>query len=209
MKTKIKICGLTSPQDIEAVNAARPDCIGFVFAESRRRLTPRQALTLKRQLDPEIKSVGVFVNASQSDILEICSQGILDAVQLHGDEPPAFAESVRRETGCPVIKAFRIKDRESLEAVKTFPEADCLLLDAYNKNAYGGTGEAFNWELLGENTVGSPFFLAGGLKIENIEKAIKTVRPYGVDISSGVETDGRKDPDKIMEIINKIRRFDQ
>ena len=103
MDTKIKICGLTRPQDVEAVNAARPDYIGFVFAESRRRLTPQQALSLKRQLDPEIQSVGVFVNPSLETVLDITSRDILDIVQLHGDEPPVFAERVRRETGCPVV----------------------------------------------------------------------------------------------------------
>lgn len=209
MDTKIKICGLTRPQDVEAVNAARPDYIGFVFAESRRRLTSQQALSLKRQLDPEIQSVGVFVNASLETVLDITSQGILDIVQLHGDEPPAFVERVRRKTGCPVVKAFRIRGEESLAALKAYDQADYLLLDAYNKNVYGGTGRAFNWELLDENRSRKPFFLAGGLKIENIEKAIRTVRPYGVDISSGVETNGCKDPGKIEEIIKRIRRFDQ
>lgn len=209
MDTKIKICGLTRPQDVEAVNAARPDYIGFVFAESRRRLTPQQALSLKRQLDPEIQSVGVFVNASLETVLDITSQGILDIVQLHGDEPLAFVERVRRKTGCPVVKAFRIRGEESLAALKAYDQADYLLLDAYNKNVYGGTGRAFNWELLDENRSRKPFFLAGGLKIENIEKAIRTVRPYGVDISSGVETNGCKDPGKIEEIIKRIRRFDQ
>lgn len=209
MDTKIKICGLTRPQDVEAVNAARPDYIGFVFAESRRRLTPQQALSLKRQLDPEIQSVGVFVNASLETVLDITSQGILDIVQLHGDEPPAFVERVRRKTGCPVAKAFRIRREESLAALKAYDQADYLLLDAYNKNVYGGTGRAFNWELLDENRSKKPFFLAGGLKIENIEKAIRTVRPYGVDISSGVETNGCKDPGKIEEIIKRIRRLDQ
>ena len=209
MKTKIKICGLTRPQDVEAVNAARPDYIGFVFAESRRRLTPQQAITLKRQLDPEIQSVGVFVNPSLETVLDITSRDILDIVQLHGDEPPAFAERVRRETGCPVVKAFRIRGEESLAALKAYDQADYLLLDTYNKNAYGSTGRAFNWALLRGNTSGKPFFLAGGLNIENIETAIRTVRPYGVDISSGVETNGRKDPGKIEEIIKKIRRFDQ
>lgn len=209
MDTKIKICGLTRPQDVEAVNAARPDYIGFVFAESRRRLTSQQALSLKRQLDLEIQSVGVFVNASLETVLDITSQGILDIVQLHGDEPPAFVERVRRKTGCPVVKAFRIRGEESLAALKAYDQADYLLLDAYNKNVYGGTGRAFNWELLDENRSRKPFFLAGGLKIENIEKAIRTVRPYGVDISSGVETNGCKDPGKIEEIIKRIRRFDQ
>lgn len=209
MDTKIKICGLTRPQDVEAVNAARPDYIGFVFAESRRRLTPQQALSLKRQLDPEIQSVGVFVNASLETVLDITSQGILDIVQLHGDEPSAFVERVRRKTGCPVVKAFRIRGEESLAALKAYDQADYLLLDAYNKNVYGGTGRAFNWELLDENRSKKPFFLAGGLKIENIEKAIRTVRPYGVDISSGVETNGCKDPGKIEEIIKRIRRLDQ
>lgn len=209
MKTKIKICGLTRPQDVEAVNAARPDYIGFVFAESRRRLTPQQALLLKRQLDPEIQSAGVFVNPSLETVLEITSRGILDIVQLHGDEPSSFAERVRCETGCPVVKAFRIRGEESLTALKAYGQADYLLLDAYNKNVYGGTGRAFNWELLDENRSKKPFFLAGGLKIENIETAIRTVRPYGVDISSGVETNGCKDPGKIEDIIKKIRRFDQ
>lgn len=209
MVTKIKICGLTRLQDIEAVNAARPDYIGFVFAESRRRLTPQQALSLKRQLDPKIQSVGVFVNPSLETVLKIASQGILDIVQLHGDEPPAFAERVRRETGCPVVKAFRIRGEESLAALKAYGQANYLLLDAYNKNAYGGTGSVFNWELLDGNVSEKPFFLAGGLKPENIEKAIRTFRPYGVDISSGVETNGYKDPSKIEEIIRKIRRFDQ
>ncbi|WP_195267368.1 phosphoribosylanthranilate isomerase [Eubacterium sp. 1001713B170207_170306_E7] len=209
METKIKICGLTRPQDIEAVNAAKPDYVGFVFAESSRRLTPQQALALKRQLTPEIQSVGVFVNASLETIQAVTRQGILDLVQLHGDESPGFAERVRCETGCPVVKALRIKDAESLEALEDYAQADYLLLDAYNKNSYGGTGRAFNWELLRESTIQKPFFLAGGLNEENIGAAIKTVKPFAVDISSGVETNGCKDPGKIEEIIKKIRRSDQ
>lgn len=108
-----------------------------------------------------------------------------------------------------MVKAFRIRGEESLAALKAYGQANYLLLDAYNKNAYGGTGSAFNWELLDGNVSEKPFFLAGGLRPENIEKAIRTFRPYGVDISSGVETNGYKDPSKIEEIIKKIRRFDQ
>ena len=200
--TKIKICGLTRLCDIEAVNEAHPDYIGFVFADSKRRITPQAAFRLRERLDQKVLAVGVFVDEKIEQIVDIWSQGIIDVIQLHGHENASYIERLEEKTGRPVIKAVRVRFREDVEFVEAMT-CKYLLLDAYSEKNVGGTGETFDWNVIGD--VKKPFFLAGGLNSNNILQAIKAVEPFGVDISSGVEIDGFKDRDEILEIVRLIR----
>lgn len=196
--TKIKICGLTRRQDIDAVNWARPDYIGFVFAKSRRQIGPELAKQLKDSLDPDIQAVGVFVDAPMEEIEEICRRGIIDVIQLHGNESGAYIEALRQRTGLPVIKAVSMKEGVTVEELEAIP-ADYLLLD----QGKGGTGQTFDWELIPK--LSRPFFLAGGLSPDNLEEAAQRIRPYGVDLSSGVETEGKKDREKILQAVRSVK----
>jgi phosphoribosylanthranilate isomerase len=198
---QIKICGLTRPQDIDTVNEALPDYIGFVFAESRRRVTEDRAAALKERLDPRVKAVGVFVDTEIGQIARLAAAGIIDLVQLHGGEDAAYIAEVRRRTGLPVIKAVRVQTPEQVLEAQALP-CDYLLLDAFQQDARGGTGTAFDHALIPK--LSKPFFLAGGLYAGNIREAL-AVRPYSLDISSGVETDEVKDAEKVREIIRIVR----
>ncbi len=198
--SKIKICGLTNKQDIEYVNQLRPDYVGFVFAESRRKVTPEKVQELIQNLSPDIKTVGVFVNEHEDIVNEISMRCQLDVVQLHGDESPHYCTLVK-----PTIwKAVRVKDAKSLEQVKDYP-VEGILMDTYSKNEYGGTGRAFDWQMAAHYETGHKIVLAGGLNTENVMEAIQVIHPYCVDVSSGVETNGKKDPFKIKEFIEKVR----
>ncbi|SHI21470.1 phosphoribosylanthranilate isomerase [Sporobacter termitidis DSM 10068] len=199
--TKIKICGLTRPQDIDAVNEARPDYIGFVFAESRRKVTPEQAAGLKRRLDGRIRAVGVFVNAGPDEIARVVRDGTIDLVQLHGDEDAAYIEDLKRRVGIPVIKAVRVQSPGQVLAAQALP-CDYLLLDTYQKDAYGGTGKTFDHGLI--PPLQKPFFLAGGLNAGNIKEAA-ALGPWCLDVSGGAETDGVKDAAKIIEIVRIVK----
>ena len=195
---KIKICGLSRICDIESVNLAKPEYIGFVFAESGRKVTPEQAKELRMKLLPDIIPVGVFVNEKPESIVSIVKSGIIDVIQLHGDETEEYIKEIKDLTGKPIIKAVSVIKAGDVQKFAD-TKADFLLLD----NKSGGTGKAFDWDLIGE--VNKPFFLAGGLNIDNVGLAISKSNPFAVDISSGVEVDGFKDRDKIMAIIRSIR----
>ena len=201
--TKIKICGLSRLQDIEAVNQALPDYIGFVFAKSRRQVDAETAKVLKAALSPEIKAVGVFVNNSVDEIVALAGNGTIDLIQLHGDEDEKMIAELKKAVQLPIIKAMRVRDASDIK--KT--DADYRLFDTFDASQYGGSGACFNWELIA--AVKEDFFLAGGLKSDNIEAAINRVNPFGVDISSGVETNGKKDRHKIIQIVEKIRRMNR
>lgn len=198
---KIKICGLTVPEDIEAVNEAWPDYIGFVFAPSRRQVSSRQAASLKARLAPGIQAVGVFVNESMENILSLTEAGIIDIIQLHGDETDDMVAAVKARTKVPVIRAVRVRTEDDILRSLHTP-SDYLLFDTYTKGAYGGSGQTFHWSCIPK--MNHPYFLAGGLDQKNILQALDTLA-YCLDISSGVETNGRKDPDKIKRIIQTIR----
>lgn len=202
--TRIKICGLTRPEDIAAVNRCRPDYIGFVFAESRRRVTIEQASRLKARLDDRIKAVGVFTNASLPYIADLCQQGTIDVVQLHGDENEAFIQALKQKITCPVIKAVLVQTTEQILQAQAM-SCDLLLLDTYQEGLYGGSGRTFDRKLI--PALQKPFFLAGGLQAGNIEQAIRECSPFGIDISGGVETGGVKDEAKIREFIALIRNI--
>jgi phosphoribosylanthranilate isomerase len=202
--SKIKICGLRRETDIAYANHCLPDYIGFVFAESRRRVDPETARSLKAGLDPRIQAVGVFVNQDRQLIVSLCRRGIIDGVQLHGDEPETYVQALRREISRPIIQTFAVGTGPVPPALPS--SADFLLFDTYKKGRRGGTGESFSWDKLKD--VGRPYFLAGGLRPDNLAEALKTLNPYGVDISSGVETDGWKDPDKMAAAVRVVREAD-
>jgi phosphoribosylanthranilate isomerase len=198
---KVKICGLTRPEDIDIVNALKPDYIGFVFAESRRRLTAEEAGKLSAALNGGIKKVGVFVNAERETVKRAAGICGLDIVQLHGDERPEDCIF----PGLEVWKALRIREAADLRRMEDY-RADRFLLDAYVQDAYGGSGTAFNWDLLANCGRKGEIVLAGGLSPENVEAAIRAVRPYAVDVSSGVETAGYKDYRKVKEFMERARK---
>lgn len=195
---KIKICGLFRDCDIDFVNEAMPDYIGFVFAKSRRQVSAEWAEAMRPKLRSEIMPVGVFVNEPLANVARLLKDNIIEMAQLHGDENEQYIHELKLLTNKPILKAVRVLSREDIEAAQD-TAADFLLLD----NGAGGTGESFDWSLVGQ--MKKPFFLAGGLKAGNIEQAIAATNPYAVDLSSGVETDGRKDRDKILEIVRRVR----
>ena len=200
--TKIKICGLRRLRDIEAVNAARPDFAGFVVEVpgSRRSVDKRELRELAGRLEEGILSVGVFVNAPPELVAELLEEGTLDLAQLHGQEDEIYMAELRRLTEKPLIQAFSIQTGQDAERALE-SRADYLLLD----QGRGGTGQTFDWSLLPE--INRPFFLAGGLGEENLERAIRQVRPWAVDLSSSLETDGQKDPEKILRAVDLVRRL--
>ena len=197
--TKIKLCGLSRPCDIEAANRLRPEYIGFVFApNSRRYVTPEQAAELKALLAPGIQAVGVFVNAPPETVAGLLNRGVIDLAQLHGTEDEAYLSRLRALTDKPVIQAFRIRSEEDCLTARR-SSADYILLDSG-----AGTGKAFDWSLIRE--LGRPYFLAGGLGPENAAASVRLLRPYAVDVSSGIETDGKKDQQKMADFVSAVRR---
>ena len=197
--TRIKICGLTQPRDVAYVNEAKPDFCGFVIdvPGSRRRVTPRQARALRENLDPDIMPVGVFVDADPALIVSLVRDGTIRAVQLHGREDGAYINALRQRISAPIIRAFSVSTAADVRRAAQ-SSADHILLD----NGAGGTGTAFDWRLLGE--LKRPFILAGGLTPENLPAVVESLRPWGVDLSSGVETDGKKDRTKILAAIRAV-----
>ncbi len=228
--TKIKMCGLRKPEDMEAVNEWKPDYVGFVFApRSKRYVTAEQAAKLKDYLKPQIQAVGVFVDEAPERVAALLNEGVLDLAQLHGNEDEAYIASLRRLTQKPILQAFRIRTKEDVERAMQ-SSADEILLDSG-----AGTGSTFNWEVLriesgydraidaekdgekpfcikrnrekslyAEET--RPYFLAGGLNPQNVAEAIQRLHPYAVDVSSGIETDGSKDREKIAAFVTAVRK---
>ena len=212
---KVKMCGISKVETIPAVVEAKPDYMGLVFASSKRQVTVEQAKTLVEALHKQckaqndtvfIKTVGVFVNETLDNLVTIANEANLDVVQLHGDEDEAFIQSLKERTNLEVWKAIQIRSAADAEAWID-SSADMLLFDAYHKDERGGTGDVFDWSCL--DTFERPFMLAGGIDSTNVARAIRTVRPYGIDISSGIETNGVKDDEKITaftKIVNSIGR---
>lgn len=198
--TKIKFCGMMRPEDILAANALRPAYIGFVFAaKSRRAVTPEQAAALKRQLAPEIRAVGVFVDAPPAEVAALLAAGTIEIAQLHGQEDEGYLRALRMLTDRPIIKAFRVQNAADL-AKAAASSADGLLLDS----GAGGTGTVFDWSLL--RGFARPYFLAGGLNPQNVGTAIQALHPCAVDVSSGIETAGRKDAEKMAAFTAAVRK---
>ena len=208
---KVKMCGISKVETIPAVVEAKPDYMGLVFAPSKRQVTVEQAKILIEELHKQcinhydtkvVKTVGVFVNETLDNLVRIADTANLDAVQLHGDEDEAFIQSLKERTNVEVWKAVQIRSAADAE-VWIDSSADMLLFDAYHKDERGGTGEVFDWTSLDEFE--RPFMLAGGIDGTNVARAIRTVRPYGIDISSGIETNGVKDDEKIKAFTNIVR----
>ncbi len=198
--TRVKFCGLTRICDIEAANELRPDYVGFVLApQSRRYVPPEAARELKHRLAPGILAVGVFVNAPVDEVARLLEEGIIDLAQLHGGESEEYIQTLRILTARPVIKAFRVETREDVEKAQA-SGADLVLLDS--KTA--GSGTAFDWALL--EHVKRPYFLAGGLHPGNVGDAVRAFRPFAVDVSSGIETNGVKDRAKMAEFMASVRK---
>lgn len=200
-KTKIKICGLKRPEDIAYVNEAKPDYCGFIieFPKSSRNVTGDQVKILIAELDKNIIPVGVFVNAAPERVEELLLDGTIRIAQLHGQEDDDYIRRIQKNTGSQVIKAFSVKTAQDIELALKSP-ADYILLD----QGGGGTGQTFDWSLIPE--IKRPFFLAGGLGPDNLEQAVDMIRPYAVDLSSSVETDGVKDRSKILEAVNLVHK---
>jgi phosphoribosylanthranilate isomerase len=213
---KIKICGLFREEDIAYVNEARPDYIGFVFAESRRRVTPSRAARLRSRLTDGITPVGVFVNAAVEDIAALYRDGIIALVQLHGGEDGGFIRRLKEACDAPVIKAAPVTRREDI--LPWTAEADFLLLD----HGAGGTGERFDWRSVLDGNGGGaagasgiPYFLAGGVTVQTLPEALRLnsggpplpgLRFYGIDVSSGAEANGVKDRAKILRLVELVRK---
>lgn len=203
--TKIKICGLARQEDIEAVNRFLPDYVGFVFAPSRRQVTSEQAKTLSGMLRRDICPVGVFVNEDEEVVCRIVEQGSIRVVQLHGQESPEEVRRLKKRLkmvgNAAVIKAVRMEPEHRLDEWQQ-SEADYLLLDA----GAGGTGIMFDHRLLEDmGRIRKPWFLAGGMAPDNAKEVIRRFSPFGIDVSSGVETGGKKDGRKIERMIRSIR----
>jgi phosphoribosylanthranilate isomerase len=205
---KIKFCGLRRTQDIEFANQTAPEYVGFVFAPSRRQVSPEEAGQLALKLNPGILKVGVFVNETMERVLEAVQAAGLEVVQLHGEEDLDFILALRQRLGEQEIwKAVRTSDKMVLLAADQLP-ADKLLLDAFTPGMAGGTGVTADWDLIrsAQAQLTKPYFLAGGLNLVNIPEALKVLEPYGIDLSSGIETAGVKDLDKMMAIVKQVRR---
>lgn len=197
--TKVKICGLRREADIAYANAYRPDYVGFVFAPtSRRYISPSAAGTLCEKLDAGIEIVGVFVDTPPEEVAALLNRRVIDVAQLHGHEDEAYLKALHALTDRPLIKAFRIENEADVARANA-SVADHVLLD----HGAGGTGRTFDWSLL--HGMARPYFLAGGLTVKNIANALRLANPAVVDTSSGVETDGFKDPSKIERFIATVR----
>ena len=197
--TKIKLCGLSRREDIGWANEIRPDYIGFVFAgKSSRYVKEEQAESLKKLLRPDIRVAGVFVDEDLELIDRLMKKRIIDVIQLHGQENEAYIRKLRSLTDAPVIKAFQVRSREDIKRAES-SSADYVLLDSGT-----GSGQLFDWKLL--THIQRPYFLAGGLTPENVGEAIKLLHPFAVDVSSGIETDGRKDRGKMSLFVKEVRK---
>lgn len=200
--SKVKFCGLTRKEDVENANELLPEYVGFVFAkDSRRYISYQKASELKNLLDSRILAVGVFVDENIENIVELLNNQVIDIVQLHGNESEEYIKSLSCLTDKPIIKAFRIECADDVVPAQN-SSADFVLLDAKN----GGSGKSFDWDLIKNFT--RDYFLAGGLNTQNIKKAIEILRPFAIDVSSGIETKGFKDKNKMSALLDIVRGKD-
>lgn len=203
---RVKYCGITNLEDAQHAAALGVDALGFVFYRpSPRFVTPAAAAEIISALPPFVSAVGLFVNATAADIEAATAMAGIDTIQFHGDESPAFCAQFQR----PWIKAIAVREHTDIaDAAVKFEAAGALLLDTYNEKVYGGTGEVFDWNLIGETRT-KPLILAGGLTANNVSDALRRIRPYAVDVSGGIEVEkGKKDPAKMKAFIEKVRDFE-
>lgn len=197
MKTKVKMCGMMRPEDIAAANGCKPDYIGFIFAENRKRtVSADAAAAMRAALDKEIKAVGVFLDQDVHFVADTAKTCNLDYIQLHGSEDENYICSLKELTDIPIIKAFVVKDESTIEKANA-SKAEMILLDSG-----AGSGETFGWQILRD--VKREYFLAGGLSPENAGEAIDSLHPYALDVSSGIETNGCKDPAKMKKFMKEV-----
>ena len=203
-RVKVKICGMTNLKDALLAAESGADAVGFIFyKESPRNISQKEVKEIVAQMPPFVETIGVFVNETSDKVNRIAEHCGLTAVQLHGDESPAFCRRVKQR----VVKAFRVKDAKSLKGISGY-DVSGFLLDSYNDGSRGGTGQIFDWNLALRAKKQGPVILAGGLNQYNVYTAIHRVRPYGVDVCSGVEKSvGVKDPQKIREFVKAVRKF--
>lgn len=206
-RVRVKICGMTNIEDAVAAIEAKADAIGFVFAASPRQVTPEAARLIVKALPSGVETVGVFVNSTADEMLAVAARVGLSAIQLHGDEPPSVVQQVY-DKGFKIIKAFRVADRDDLVAAMSYLNecsVDACLVDARVDGAYGGTGKVAPWDMIGTARGALwPLMLGGGLNPQNVAEAIRAVQPYGVEASSGIESEpGRKDHQAMRQFIEK------
>ncbi len=202
---KLKFCGIRREEDVRFCNALLPEYMGMILSQGfRRSAAPETAARLVQKKRPEIAAVGVFVNESTETILELLRQIPLDVIQLHGDENAAQIAQLRAKTGLLIWKAVRVKSASDIASAQQLG-ADCLVLEGYCSGQVGGTGKTADWSLIAQSAPKTPFFLAGGLRPDNLQDALQLVHPEGVDFSSGIETDGVKDFEKMKEIVKIVR----
>lgn len=201
--TRIKICGISDVESALAAAESGANAIGLIFAPSRRRVTVDQAREITSALPPFVSKVGVFVDETQEVVREIVHGAGVDTIQLHGNETADYCSVMP----VPVVKAIRVKGGQSLSALDRYVVA-AFLLDTYDPETLGGTGRPFDWTLAAQSARAHRVILSGGLNPENVIEALERVRPFGVDVSSGVETGGRKDHSKIREFIRRVREWD-
>lgn len=203
---RVKICGITNAADALAAIDAGANLLGFNFyAKSPRRISEGDAAIIRSLLPKKIKAVGIFVNTSPAEVAALCKSLKLHAAQLHGDETPEDVAELA--SSVPVFKAFRVEPDFPLATLNEYPEAYAFLFDAAHAGQYGGTGHTTDWDLARRATVGRRIILAGGLKVENVAAAVRIVRPYGIDVASGVESRaGKKDHGRLREFIQEVRR---
>lgn len=197
--TKIKLCGISRECDVEVVNELMPDYVGFVFYEkSKRNVTKEKAIKLRTMLNPQIRAVGVFVNEQIDTILDLLNAGAINYVQLHGTEDEDYIKKLKSRTDAVIIKAFNLDDMSNVQRAND-SSADYVLLDS----GKGGTGNVFDWSLA--EKVNRQFFLAGGLNPDNVAYGIRRIEPYAVDVSTGIETEGIKNPDKMRKFVRNVK----
>jgi phosphoribosylanthranilate isomerase len=203
----VKICGIKTQKEVDILNKYKPDFAGFVLSESKRKIDIEKAASLTHNLSKEIKAVGVFVNEPASYVIEACEMCRLSVIQLHGEESSDYINEIRNalEKDILIWKAIRVRDDTAFDRVdKT--NIDAILLDAFSKDVSGGTGETFNWNLAQGFSRDNKIVLAGGLNSSNVLSAIRMLRPFCVDVSSGVETDGYKSELKVRDFITEASR---
>jgi len=206
---RVKICGITNSADAFAAIDAGANLLGFNFyAKSPRHITEAEAARIRARLPKKIQAVGIFVNASPAEVTALRKSLKLDAVQLHGDETPDSVAQIARLMR--VIKAFRVEPEFPLATLDEYPEAFAFLFDAAHTGQYGGTGRTTDWDVARRAALNRRIILAGGLKVENVAAAVRIVRPYGIDVASGVESEpGKKDPGLLREFIQEVRRAER
>lgn len=201
----VKLCGMRRPQDIEYANECRPDYVGFILTDGfKRSVTAEKFSVLQNGLDKNIKKVGVFVNEPLVNILNCEYNKSLDIIQLHGNETEDYIKALRKDFSGEIWKAVRAKSPEDIESYK-WNHIDKLLIDSFSEDSVGGTGKRIDTEIVKSAKIEKPFFIAGGITAENIAEIVRDTKPYGVDISSGIETDGFKDLKKMKKIMEILR----